>query len=112
LPEQLVEARALYETDLEADYTLQAGSKVYHRNCIKAPLRTWPELDMLSLNKTTETDCRSWAGQFAEKYDAQFFNNTLGTLRHILERAGIDHDENPARQIKRLGVKPKELKLP
>ena len=106
------ESRTLYETDLAADYTLQDGSKIYRRNCIKALLRTWPELDTLSPNKITETDCRAWAGRFAEKYDAQFFNNTLGTLRHILERAGIGHDDNPARRIKRLGVKPKELKLP
>ena len=106
------EARALYQTGLDADYTLQDGSKIYRRNCIKALLRTWPELDALPPTKITEADCQVWASRFAGKYDAQFFNNTLGTLRHIFERAGIGHDDNPARKIKRLGVKPKELKLP
>lgn len=106
------EARTLYETDLAADYTLQAGSKTYRTNCIKALLRLWPELDATAPAKISEADCRAWASRFAEKYDAQFFNNTLGTLRQILERAGIGHDDNPARKVKRLGVKPKELKLP
>jgi len=95
-----------------ADHTLREGSKLYRQNCIKALRRTWPELDALYPAKITETDCRAWAGRFAAKYDARFFNNTLGTLRHILERAGIGHDENPARKVKRLGVKQKELHLP
>ena len=106
------EARALYEAELAADYTLKAGSKTYRSNCIKALLRAWPELEATDPAKISDVDCRAWASRFAEKYDAQFFNNTLGTLRMILERAGIGHDDNPARKVKRLGVKPKELKLP
>ena len=106
------EGRILYETDVEADHTLKEGSKLYRRNCIKALLRTWPGIDALNPAKITETDCRQWAARFAAKYDAHFFNNTLGSLRMILERAGIGHDENPARKVKRLGVKQKELKLP
>jgi integrase len=106
------EGRSLYEADIEADHTLKEGSKLYRRNCIKALLRTWPGIDVLNPAKITETDCRQWAARFASKYDAHFFNNTLGSLRLILERAGIGRDENPARKIKRLGVKQKELKLP
>ncbi len=106
------EARVLYETDLAADYTLKAGSKTYRANCVKALLRTWPELDATAPAKITHSDCRAWASKFAAAYSSQVFNNTLGTLRMILERAGIGHDDNPARKVKRLGVKPKELKLP
>ncbi len=106
------EARANYEKDLESDHTLKDTSKLYRRNCIKALLRSWPELDALAPSKITETGCRAWAGKFAADYDENFFNNTLGTLRNILERAGIGRDENPARKVKRLGVKQKELKLP
>jgi integrase len=91
---------------------LKEGSKLYRRNCIKALLRTWPGIDALNPAKITETDCREWAARFAGMYNAQFFNNTLGTLRNVLKRAGIGHDENPARKVKRLGVKQKELKLP
>lgn len=106
------EARALYEADVNADHTLKDGSKLYRQNSIKALLRTWPDLDALRPDKITETDCREWAGRFAEKYEARFFNNTVSSLRHILERAGIIRDENPAFKIKRLGVKPTVLNLP
>jgi integrase len=106
------EARALYEAEVNADHTLKDGSKLYRRNTVKALLRTWPDLDNQAPAKVTETDCRAWAARFVEKHDAQFFNNTLSTLRHILERSGIGRDDNPAFTIKRLGVKPKELTLP
>ena len=106
------EARQQYEAETEAEHTLAPGSKLYRRNCIKALLRTWPEIDAMHPAKITESDCRAWASRFAAEYDAQFFNNTLSALRHILERAGVGIDENPARKIKRLGVKQKELRLP
>lgn len=106
------EARALYEADVNADHTLKDGSKLYRQNSIKALLRTWPEIDASRPDKITETDCREWAGRFAAKYEARFFNNTVSSLRHILERAGIPREENPAYKIKRLGVKPTDLQLP
>jgi integrase len=106
------EARSQYERALDADHTLKEGSKVYRHNCVKALLRTWPNLDAKDPAKITEAECRDWASRFATKYDDQFFNNTLGTLRRIIERAGVARDDNPAFKIKRLGVKPKELKLP
>ncbi|MEY2410947.1 MAG: hypothetical protein QOF48_3617 [Verrucomicrobiota bacterium] len=106
------DARKAYETDIDADHTLKDGSKIYRRNCVKALLRTWAGLEESIPTKITEADCREWAGRFAAKYDDQFFNNTLGTLREILKRAGLGRDDNPAFQVKRLGVKPKELKLP
>lgn len=106
------EARAIYEASVDADHTLKDGSKLYHHNCVKALLRTWPDLDSKAPAKITEADCQEWASRFAAQYDEHFFNTTLATLRHILERAGIGREDNPAFRIKRLGVKPKELKLP
>jgi len=106
------EARALYESHLGADHALKESSKNYRRNCIKALLRTWPNIDTLSPARITEADCHAWASRFAAEHDEQFFNNTLSTLRHILERAGLGRDDNPAFKVKRLGVKPKELRLP
>ncbi|HEX3716329.1 MAG TPA: site-specific integrase [Verrucomicrobiae bacterium] len=106
------QARALYEADLDAEHTLAEQSRKYRKNCIAALLRTWPELDEMKLEKISETGCREWAKRFAAKHDEQYFNNALGTLRMIIERGGIGHDANPARKIKRLGVKPKQLQLP
>ena len=106
------EARLSYEAYLNADHALKETSKNYRHNCIKALLRTWPDLDVSPPEKITEADCRAWASRFAAEYDEQFFNNTLGTLRRILELAGLGRDDNPAFKVKRLGVKAKELKLP
>lgn len=106
------DARATFERELDADHTLKPASKLYRHNCVKALLRTWPDLDKKAPAKITEVECREWASKFAGQYDEQFFNNTLSTLRHILEKAGITREENPAFKIKRLGVKQKELKLP
>jgi integrase len=105
-------ARAAYETELAADHTLKETGKLYRRKCIQALIRSWSELDATHPAKITVADCRAWAAKFAVAYSPSVFNNTLGTLRMVLERAGIGHDENPALKIKRLGVKPKELHLP
>jgi hypothetical protein len=83
------EARLQYLADLQKDYTVGDGSRKLRRGCINALLRTWPELDTLSPAKITEAACKAWASRFAGRYDEQFFNNTLSTLRLILERAGL-----------------------
>jgi integrase len=69
-------------------------------------------LDKTGLTKITVPACKEWAKRFAAQFEAGNFNNTLGTLRAILERGGLGRDENPAYGIKRLGVKAKELQLP
>ncbi len=106
------EARQLYEAEMNGDHTIKETSKIYRRKCIVALTRSWPGLDDLQPDKITETDCREWAARFSEKYSVSVFNNTLSTLRMILEKAGLGHDDNPAQNLKRLGVKPKELHLP
>jgi integrase len=106
------EARLLYETDLANDHTLAPESRRFRLARIAALLKTWPGLDKASLRKITVPDCKEWAKRFAAQFEAGNFNNTLGTLRAILERGGLGHDENPAYSIKRLGVKAKELQLP
>jgi integrase len=105
-------ARAAYEAELTADHALKETAKIYRRKCIVALIRSWPELDAMQPAKITVADCRAWAAKFAGNYSPSVFNNTLGTLRMILERAGIRHDDNPARMVKRLGIKQKELHLP
>ena len=112
MPGTFAEARAKFEADIDADHTLKESSKRYRRYCVRALVRTWPELEGKAPGSITESDCQLWARKFAGEYDEQFFNNTLSTLRQILELAGLGRDENPAYAVKRLGVKPKELQLP
>jgi integrase len=108
----VAEARVLYETEMNGDHTIKETSKIYRRKCIRALIRSWPGLEEMRPDKITETDCREWAARFAANYSVSVFNNTLSTLRMILTHAGLGHDDNPARNVKRLGVKPKELHLP
>jgi hypothetical protein len=106
------EARRRFESELERDHTLGEGSRNYRTYSIRVIAKTWPELDGTPLRKITVADCQAWAKRFSEKYDEQYFNNTLSTLRSIIEAGGLFRDENPARKIKRLGVKPTILQLP
>jgi integrase len=106
------EARAAYEVDLKAAHDLTDGTKQYRKARIAALLKSWPKLDGMKLKEISLTACREWAKRFSEQWDEQNFNNTLGTLRSIIERGGIGHDANPAFKIKRLGVKPTVLQLP
>ncbi len=106
------EARLLYEADLANDHTLAPKSKQYRLSRIAALLKTWPGLDQTSLTRITAPACKEWARRYAAQFEAGNFNNTLGTLRAILQRGGLGRDENPAYQIKRLGVKAKALQLP
>ncbi len=111
-PATFAEARKLYEQDLENDHALSESMKRYRRYCIRKLLNTWPGLDDLRLNRINEAECKEWAGRLAKDLDAQYFNNTLGTLRGILKRAGIVGIDDPTKDVKRLGVKPTELNLP
>jgi integrase len=106
------DARTAYETDLEADHALAPQSKQYRKARIAALLKSWPGLDNKKLKDISLTACHEWARRYSDKWDEQNFNNTLGTLRAIIERGGIGIDANPARKIKRLGVKPTVLELP
>lgn len=113
IPKTFADARALYETDINADHTLAERSKEYRLGRINALVKTWRgNLHEMKLERISVSACKQWADRFSKKFDEQNFNNTLGTLRGILERGGIGHDANPAFKIKRLGVKPKTLQLP
>jgi len=111
-PVIFAEARALYEQDLENEHTLSDNSKRYRRYCIQKLLGSWTGLDDMKLNSVTEAKCKEWAAKFSQEVDERYFNNTLGTLRGILKRAGIIGIDDPTKDVKRLGVKPKELHLP
>jgi integrase len=101
-----------YLRALNATHDLSEQSKRYRRYCVKAILASWPGVRLVPVRKISEEACREWAGRFAAEKDEQYFNNTLSALRAILELGGISKDNNPARKIKRLGVKQTELHLP
>ena len=110
-PATFAQARRLFEQELEARHDLQVRAKEYRRGCIAVLLKTWPKLDAVKLSRISENACNEWATRFHNSgYSPHYFNQTLSTLRHILERGELN--PNPARKVKRMGVKLRELKLP
>jgi integrase len=111
-PLTFIQARALYEQDLDNEHALSDNSKRYRRYCIQKLVASWPELEHMKLNAITPAKCKEWAAAFSQEVDERYFNNTVGTLRGILKRAGIVGIDDPTKEVKRLGVKAKELHLP
>jgi integrase len=76
--------------------------------------KTWPELNNLDIRKISEKQCLTWAKKLAELYSPSVYNNTVGTLRQILQlatKAGVRF-ANPAMEIRRKPVRAKQLQLP
>jgi integrase len=99
---------------VEADKGLKPRTKEYRKERIAALLRTWPKLESLDISKIRKSDCEKWAEAFGRASSPTAFNNTVGTLRMVLEiavEAGARYD-NPAAQIKKHKVRPKQLCLP
>ncbi|MBM3833219.1 MAG: site-specific integrase [Verrucomicrobia bacterium] len=108
------DALAIYRNRLNANLALKPRSKVYREERIAALLKTWPGLDKTDVRRITKGECFDWAAKFGEVSSPIAFNNTLGTLRHILDIAcesGHRYD-NPAQKVKRVRARPKKLQLP
>ena len=52
------------------------------------------------------------ADRYSGHYSAMVFNNTLNTLRRVLELAGVTRDGNPAYDMGRLDIVEKQIRLP
>jgi integrase len=108
------DALAIYKQRLAGDGSLKRRSKLYREDRIAALLKSWPGLAETDTRKISKSDCLTWGANYGQKAAPSNFNNTVGTLRLVLEiavEAGARYD-NPARFIKRLRVLPKKLQLP
>jgi len=77
-------------------------------------LRSWPELEATDVARISKTDCLSWAARFGQKASPSAFNNTVGTLKLVLDiavEAGARYD-NPVVHVKRKKIRQKLLHLP
>jgi integrase len=123
------DATKIYLQRLDADPGIKPRTKVYRRECIKAVTKTWPGIDELDVRKINKTACIDWAARFREK-GTQFkpigalkphqgvspsrFNNTVATLRQILDipvEMGALY-RNPVTDVKRAKERKTELSLP
>jgi integrase len=92
----------------------KGSSKDYREQTISALIRSWPGLVETDARKITEHDCREWAKSFAPSYSASRYNNTVGTLRGVLQIA-VDRGylaRNPGLAVPKMRIVDKPLTLP
>ena len=108
------DALGLYRENLVSNRRLKPSAKLYREKSIQALCKTWSGLETTDVRRISEKDCLEWAARFGEQYSPSVYNNTVGTLRHVLEtgiKAGARYS-NPARSISKVKVRRKILKLP
>ena len=108
------DALALFRNRLANDNSLKPRSKTYRQERVAALLKSWPGLEETEVHKIGKHDCLAWAASFGEKASPSNFNNTVGSLRMVIDlaiEAGARYD-NPARFIKKLRIRQRELQLP
>ena len=108
------DALTVFRNRLVNDKSLKPRSKVYREERIAALLKSWSGLNQTEVRKISKHDCLAWAVTFGENASPSNFNNTVGSLRMVIDLAidaGARYD-NPARFIKKLRVRQKELQLP
>jgi len=108
-----------FKQELANDTTIKSRSKEYRLLCLQKIQTTWPELWLLRLDGITAQACKEWAAKLNEQIASHYFNNTIGTLRQIIDvgleahkKAGGTAFANPAAELKHVRVRQKELQLP
>ena len=108
------DALQTYRERLKGDQSLKDRSKTYREERITALLKSWNDLNQTDVAQISKSDCLDWAARFGKTSSPSAFNNTVGTLRLILNiavEAGARYD-NPAVHIKRKRIRQKLLQLP
>ena len=108
------DAAHVYEERLKANPKIKPSTLEYRRKTIEALYRWWPGLIGTKLKLVTDRACLDWAKKFRAHYHATRYNNTVDTLRHILEievERGVIY-ENPAASINKAKVTGRKLELP
>jgi len=108
------QALETYRERLKGDQSLKDRSKTYREERIAALLKSWPDLEQTDVAQISKAQCLAWAARFGQKASPSAFNNTVGTLKLVLDlavEAGARYD-NPAIHIKRKRIRQKLLHLP
>ena len=113
------QAVSLFEQEIERDTGIKKASKEYRLRCLAKIKQTWPELWELRLDEISAQACKEWSARVNTIIASHYYNNTIGTLRQVIDCGGKAHKasggaalENPARELKRVRVKQKNLQLP
>jgi integrase len=108
------EALAIFRGRLLNDSSLKPRTKEFREERIAALLNSWSSLEQTEVRKITKQDCLAWAAAYSVKASPPCVNTCVATLRMVIDvaiEAGARYD-NPARFIKKLRVRQKELQLP
>ena len=108
------DALDIFHQRLDGQQDIKEGAKVYRRKCIEALVKSWPDLKAKPVGKVGKDDCLAWSHGFASDYSPSVYNNTVGTLRMILDIAVEKgaRANNPARFITKKRIVQRELMLP
>jgi integrase len=113
--ERLEDGRSLSTKARQSSFKRVKPSSVHYRKqTLKALLRSWEGLEAMDVRTITVSQCERWAREFAKTFSPTRYNNTLSTLRFVLDeavRAGAIL-RNPAYEIARESVRGKKLTLP
>jgi integrase len=115
------DALAIYKQRLAGNPKLKPGAKLYREKCIATLLDTWPGIEQIDIRKIRKDDCLSWAAKLTKPckhapkgYSPSVYNNTVGTLRQVLDLAiekGALYN-NVANAISKQKPRQKKLTLP
>ncbi len=104
---------------MEHDTSIKPQSKKYRLWCLGKLQKTWPDLWELRLDEITPKACVEWAAKLHSQIACHYYNNTLGTLKQVIQSGIKAHKENggaqfdnPASVLKKTRIKQKELHLP
>jgi integrase len=118
-PPKFAEVVELFKRELEHDATIKPRSKEYRLLCLQKIQTSWPELWSLRLDAITAKACKEWAAKLNDEIASHYFNNTLATLRQLIDLGLKAHKttggtifENPAAELRRVKVKQRNLQLP
>jgi integrase len=108
------DALTVFRGRLHKDASLKPRTKEFREERIAALLKSWPGLEETEVRKISKQDCLGWAADYSTKTSPPCVNTCVATLRMVIDvaiDAGAGYD-NPARFIKKLRVRQKELQLP
>ena len=108
------DALTIFRGRLQNDAALKSRTKEFRKERISALLKSWPGLEQTEIRKISKPDCLAWAAEYSTDASPACVNTCVATLRMVIEvgiEAGARYD-NPAKFIKKLRVRQKELQLP
>lgn len=108
------EALEVFRGRLQQDAGLKPRTKEFREQRIAALLKSWRGLEQTEIRRITKHECLAWAARYATQASPACVKTCVATLRTVIDvavEAGARYD-NPARFIKKLRVRQKELQLP